>query len=97
LRNSTPILHEPDGAERPLHWLLDAVTVLRKGHRDLPVFFDELNHALEAHDAESMAAPPVPCGHSSRITMSRRKRSFIRWRKRVSRQLQYPENKHIFL
>jgi hypothetical protein len=25
---------------------------LRKGHRDLPVFFDELNDALEAHDAE---------------------------------------------
>jgi hypothetical protein len=24
----------------------------RKGHRDLPVFFDELNDALEAHDAE---------------------------------------------
>jgi hypothetical protein len=23
---------------------------LRKGHRDLPVFFDELNDALEAHD-----------------------------------------------
>jgi hypothetical protein len=26
--------------------------MLRKGHRDLPVFFDELNDALEAHDAE---------------------------------------------
>jgi len=25
---------------------------LCKGHRDLPVFFDELNDALEAHDAE---------------------------------------------
>ncbi|MFY9956135.1 MAG: hypothetical protein WAK54_23790 [Bradyrhizobium sp.] len=25
---------------------------LRKGHGDLPVFFDELNDALEAHDAE---------------------------------------------
>jgi len=25
---------------------------LRKGHRDLPVFFDELNDALEAHGAE---------------------------------------------
>jgi hypothetical protein len=25
---------------------------LRKGHRDLPVFFDELNDAFEAHDAE---------------------------------------------
>ena len=25
---------------------------LRKGHRDLPVFFDELNDAREAHDAE---------------------------------------------
>jgi len=25
---------------------------LRKGHRDLPVCFDELNDALEAHDAE---------------------------------------------
>lgn len=23
---------------------------LRKGHRDLPVFFDELNDAREAHD-----------------------------------------------
>ena len=25
---------------------------LRKGHRDLPVLFDELNDALEAHHAE---------------------------------------------
>ena len=25
---------------------------LRKGHRDLPVFCDELNDALKAHDAE---------------------------------------------
>jgi len=25
---------------------------LRKGHRGLPVFFDELNDALEAHDVE---------------------------------------------
>jgi hypothetical protein len=25
---------------------------LRKGHRDLPVSFDELNDAFEAHDAE---------------------------------------------
>jgi hypothetical protein len=25
---------------------------LRKGQRDLPVFFDELNDAFEAHDAE---------------------------------------------
>lgn len=25
---------------------------LRVGHRDVPVFFDELNDALEAHDAE---------------------------------------------
>ena len=30
---------------------------LRKGHRDLPVFFDELNDALEAHDAEEYARP----------------------------------------
>jgi hemerythrin-like domain-containing protein len=27
-------------------------TVLRKGHRDLRVFFDELDDALEAHDVE---------------------------------------------
>jgi len=30
---------------------------LGKGHRDLPVFFDELNDALEAHDAEEYARP----------------------------------------
>jgi len=41
-----------DGAESPLHRLLDAVSTLGKGYRELPVFFDELNNALEAHDAE---------------------------------------------
>jgi hemerythrin-like domain-containing protein len=35
-----------DGAETAL------TATLRKGHRDLRVFFEELNDALEAHDAE---------------------------------------------
>lgn len=35
-----------DGAETAL------TATLRKGHRDLRVFFDELNDALEAHDVE---------------------------------------------
>jgi len=34
------------GAETPL------TAILRKGHRDLRVFFDELDDALEARDAE---------------------------------------------
>lgn len=29
-----------------------SINCLRPGHRDLPVFFDELNDALEALDAE---------------------------------------------
>ncbi len=28
---------------------------LRKGHRDLRVFFDELNDAIEAHDVEEFS------------------------------------------
>jgi hypothetical protein len=28
------------------------LAMLRVGHRDLPVFFDELNDAFEGHDAE---------------------------------------------
>ncbi len=35
-----------DGAETAL------TAILRKGHRDLRVFFDELGDALEAHDVE---------------------------------------------
>jgi hemerythrin-like domain-containing protein len=35
-----------DGAETPL------TAILRKGHRDLRVFFDELDDALQARDAE---------------------------------------------
>jgi hemerythrin-like domain-containing protein len=34
------------GAETPL------TAILRKGHRDLRAFFDELEDALQAHDAE---------------------------------------------
>jgi hemerythrin-like domain-containing protein len=35
-----------DGAETPL------TAILRKGHRDLRVFFDELDDALQSRDAE---------------------------------------------
>lgn len=35
-----------DGAETPL------TAILRKGHRDLRAFFDELDDALQARDAE---------------------------------------------
>jgi hemerythrin-like domain-containing protein len=38
-----------DGAETPL------TAILRKGHRDLRVFFDELDDALKARDAEEFA------------------------------------------
>jgi hemerythrin-like domain-containing protein len=37
------------GAETPL------TAILRKGHRDLRVFFDELDDALQARDAEEFA------------------------------------------
>ena len=37
------------GAETPL------TAILRKGHRDLRVFFDELDDALQARDAEECA------------------------------------------
>lgn len=37
---------EDDGVETPL------TAILRKGHRDLRVFFDELSDALESHDVE---------------------------------------------
>ena len=63
---------------------------LGKGHRDLPVFFDELNDALEAHDAEEYAASLAPCGRCSPVTMIRRKRSFIRWRKRGEPAIKIP-------
>jgi len=43
--------------------------MLRKGHRDLPFFFDELNDALEAHDAEEYS--PAPCGRCSPVTIMR--------------------------
>jgi len=61
---------------------------LRKGHRDLPFFFDELNDALEAHDAEEYS--PAPCGRCSPVTMRGRKRSFIRWRKRGEPAIKIP-------
>jgi hypothetical protein len=46
---------------------------LRKGHRGLPVFFDELNDALEAHDAEEYGRI-AGAGRCSPVTMIRRKR-----------------------
>ena len=52
-----------DGAETVL------TATLRKGHRDVPVFFDELTDALEAHDAEEYS--PAPCGRCSPVTMSK--------------------------
>jgi hypothetical protein len=68
---------------------------LRKGHRDLPVFFDELNDALEAHNAEEYGR--IALMRRSRVTMRRRKQSFIVGASAVSRQLKYPANKYIFL
>jgi hypothetical protein len=63
---------------------------LRRGHRDLPVFFDELNDALEAHYAEEYGRIPAPCGRCPPVTMRRRKRSFIRWRKRGEPAMKIP-------
>ena len=42
----------PQGVRRLAVQFSRPINCLRKGHRDLPVFFDELNDALEAHDAE---------------------------------------------
>ena len=61
---------------------------LRKGHRDLPVFFDELNAALEGRAEEY--GRMVPCGGCSPVTMIRWKRSFIRWRKRGEPAIKIP-------
>ena len=71
---------------------------LRKGHRDLPVFFDELNDALEAHDAEeygriagamrALLARHDDEGGSGALSVGA---------SAVSRQLKYPANKYIFL
>jgi hypothetical protein len=63
---------------------------LRKGHRDLPVFFDELNDAFEAHDAEEYgriagAMRALLARHDVRT-----KRSFIRWRKRGEPAIKIP-------
>ena len=64
---------------------------LRKGHRDLPVFFDELNDAFEARTMpRSMAASLALCGRCSPVTMVRTKRSFIRWRKRGEPAIKIP-------
>ena len=52
---------------------------LRKGHRDLPVFFDELNDAFEAHDREEYG----------RIAGAMRV-LFIRWRKRGEPAIKIP-------
>lgn len=57
---------------------------LRKGRGDLPVFFDELTMP------RSMAASPTPCGRCLPLTMIRRKRSFIRWRKRGEPAIKIP-------
>ena len=64
--------------------------VLRKGHRDLRVFFDELDDALEAHDVEELAASLAPCVRCSPGMMRRRKRNSIPRHKRslVSTQRQ---------
>jgi hypothetical protein len=59
------------------------------GHGDLPVFFDELNDALEAHDAEEYGRI-AGCGRCSPVTMVRTKRSFIRWRKRGEPPIKIP-------
>ena len=63
---------------------------LRRGHRDLPVFFDELNDALEAHETEEYGRITAPCGRCPPVTMRRRKRSFIRWRKRGEPAIKIP-------
>jgi hypothetical protein len=49
------------------------------GHGDLPVFFDELNDAFEAHDAEEYG----------RIAGAMRA-LFIRWRKRDKPAIKIP-------
>jgi hypothetical protein len=55
---------------------------LRKSQCDLPVFFDELDDALEAHDVEEYRR----IAGAMRALLARhdekRKRSFVRWRKR---------------
>jgi hypothetical protein len=45
------------------------IATLRKGHRDPPIFFDELNDALEAPDAEENS--PAPYGYRSPVTIER--------------------------
>ena len=58
--------------------------MLRKGHRDLRVFFDELDDALEAHDVEEFGRIARTMRRCSRVTMRRRKRNSTRRRKRGS-------------
>ena len=51
---------------------------LRKGHRGLPVFFNELADALETHDAEEYGRVAGGMrGVARAVTMRRRKRSVI--------------------
>jgi hypothetical protein len=63
---------------------------LRKGHRDLPVFFDELNDALEAHDAEEYrriagAMRALLARHDEKAEAE-----LIRWRKRGEPAIKIP-------
>jgi hypothetical protein len=57
---------------------------LRKGHRDLPVLFDELKDALEGHEAEECIS--APRGQSP-VTM---RRSEVDWRKRDAPAIKIP-------
>ena len=53
-----------------------------EGHRDLPVFFDGLNDALEAHDAEEYGRITGAMRALLARHDEKEKRSFVRWRKR---------------
>jgi len=69
---------------------------LRKNHRNLPVFFDELNDALKAHDAEKYGCIPG-AGRCSPVTMRRRRPGFIRRRKRGESAIKIRANKYFSL
>jgi hypothetical protein len=66
---------------------------LRKGHRDLPVFFDELNDALEAHNAEEYGRIAL-CGALARHD-EKEEAELYRWRKRGEPAIKRPSKKYI--
>jgi hypothetical protein len=79
LGQSGIFIDRKDVAEAGGYFLQSKGGTLRKGYHDLPIFFDELNDALKAHDAEEYGRiPPAPCARCSPVMIRRRKRSFIR-------------------